>query len=107
MLIDTGARLSEVAGLRYDLHDGKNNDVDLDQGILRVMGKGQIDEGFDLAGIYPVQGHADGEDEILFPFQFPQPAEIAHDGFPVGVAPADPQFFEAFGRRRSPAARCS
>jgi site-specific recombinase XerD len=38
--IDTGARLSEVTGLRYDLARPQTNDVDLDQGRLRVMGKG-------------------------------------------------------------------
>jgi len=39
--IDTGARLAEVAGLRYCLEADEANDVDLDQGVLRVMGKGR------------------------------------------------------------------
>ena len=37
---DTGARRGEVAGLRYDPDDDLNNDVDLDQGLIRVLGKG-------------------------------------------------------------------
>jgi len=41
VLIDTGMRRAECAGLRYDPHDDDNNDVDLDQGLLRVMGKGR------------------------------------------------------------------
>jgi site-specific recombinase XerC len=41
VFIDTGARRAEVAGLRFDPSDDANNDVDLDQGILRVMGKGR------------------------------------------------------------------
>lgn len=41
IFIDTGARRAEVAALRYDQGDDENNDVDLDQGILRVMGKGR------------------------------------------------------------------
>lgn len=40
VFIDTGARRAEIAGLRFDPKDDANNDVDLDQGILRVMGKG-------------------------------------------------------------------
>lgn len=40
VFIDTGARLSEVTNLRLDLTNDSANDVDLDQGILRVMGKG-------------------------------------------------------------------
>jgi site-specific recombinase XerD len=39
VFIDTGARLSEVANLRLDSEDG--SDVDLDGGVLRVMGKGR------------------------------------------------------------------
>jgi site-specific recombinase XerD len=38
--IDTGARLSEITNLRLNLQDDSVNDVDLDQGILRVIGKG-------------------------------------------------------------------
>ncbi len=41
VFIDTGARREEVAGLRLDLQDDLNNDVDLDQGVLRVLGKGR------------------------------------------------------------------
>ena len=41
VFIDTGARRAEIAGLRFDPQDDANNDVDLDQGILRVMGKGR------------------------------------------------------------------
>ena len=41
VFLDTGARRAEVAGLRYTPHDEETNDVDLDQGILRVMGKGR------------------------------------------------------------------
>lgn len=41
LLIDTGLRRTEVAGLRLDFADDAQNDVDLDQGLLRVMGKGR------------------------------------------------------------------
>ena len=41
VFLDTGARLGEVAGIRLDLDDDENNDVDLDQGLLRVLGKGR------------------------------------------------------------------
>ncbi len=41
VFLDTGARLSEIAGLRYNLEDDENNDVDLDQGLLRLLGKGR------------------------------------------------------------------
>jgi len=40
VLIDTGARRAEVAGLRWTPGDDATNDVDLEQGILRVVGKG-------------------------------------------------------------------
>jgi len=36
----TGIRLSELAGIRYQPDEPKDNDVDLDQQILRVFGKG-------------------------------------------------------------------
>jgi len=41
VFIDTGARRAEVAGLRYVPADETSNDVDLDRGILRVLGKGR------------------------------------------------------------------
>jgi site-specific recombinase XerD len=41
VFIDTGARRAEVANLRYIPADETMNDVDLDQGILRVLGKGR------------------------------------------------------------------
>ena len=41
VFIDTGGRLSEVANLRWVPEDATQNDVDLDRGILRVMGKGR------------------------------------------------------------------
>ena len=41
VFIDTGARRAEVAGLRWNPEDEENHDVDLDQGVLRVMGKGR------------------------------------------------------------------
>jgi site-specific recombinase XerD len=40
VLIDTGARRAEIAGLRYAPADDETNDVDLDRGFLRVYGKG-------------------------------------------------------------------
>ncbi len=40
VLVDTGGRRAEVCGLRYYPDDPEQNDIDLDQGILRVMGKG-------------------------------------------------------------------
>lgn len=39
VFIDTGARRSEVGGLRFDPRDDTQNDVDLDQQYIRVMGK--------------------------------------------------------------------
>lgn len=39
--IATGARLSEIANLRWAPEDEFRNDVDLDQGIIRVVGKGR------------------------------------------------------------------
>jgi site-specific recombinase XerD len=41
VLIDTGARRGEVAGLRWTPSDDTTNDVDLDGGQLRVLGKGR------------------------------------------------------------------
>jgi site-specific recombinase XerD len=38
--MDTGARLSEIAGLHYDPAHPAASDVDLNDGQLRVMGKG-------------------------------------------------------------------
>jgi site-specific recombinase XerD len=40
VFIDTGARLAEIAGIRFSPNDVEANDVDLDQGVLRVVGKG-------------------------------------------------------------------
>lgn len=40
VFLDTGARLSEVTNLRLSLGDDNANDVDLDQAVLRVIGKG-------------------------------------------------------------------
>ena len=39
--IGTGARLSEIANLRWEPEDPANNDLDLDLGLIRVMGKGR------------------------------------------------------------------
>ena len=36
----TGVRLGELANLRYLPDDPESNDVDLDQQVLRVLGKG-------------------------------------------------------------------
>ena len=41
VFVDTGARRAEVDGLRFDPSDDENNDIDLDQGIIRVLGKGR------------------------------------------------------------------
>ena len=41
VFLDTGARRVEIAGLRYTPDDPETNDVDLDTGILRVMGEGR------------------------------------------------------------------
>jgi site-specific recombinase XerD len=41
IFLDTGARLSEVAELRWDPDNDLSNDVDLDAGQLRVIGKGR------------------------------------------------------------------
>jgi site-specific recombinase XerD len=41
LLIDTGARLSEIAGLRYDATDGEASDVDLDANLILVTRKGR------------------------------------------------------------------
>jgi len=40
IFIDTGARLAEVASLRWAPEAPERNDVDLDQGVLRILGKG-------------------------------------------------------------------
>jgi site-specific recombinase XerD len=40
IFIGTGARLAEVAGLRWTPSDETTNDLDLDAAIIRVMGKG-------------------------------------------------------------------
>jgi site-specific recombinase XerC len=39
--VDTGARLSEITNMRWQPDDELRNDVDMTQGILRVMGKGR------------------------------------------------------------------
>lgn len=41
VFLDTGARLNEVVGLQYVPDEPRANDVNLDQGLLRVMGKGR------------------------------------------------------------------
>jgi len=41
VFLDTGARLSEIANLRWDPSDEINNDVDLEIRVLRVVGKGR------------------------------------------------------------------
>lgn len=41
LFIDTGARRAEVANLRWTPADPDTNDVDLDSGLVRVMGKGR------------------------------------------------------------------
>jgi len=40
VFIDTGARRAEVAGLRYSANDDES-DIDLDRGLVRVLGKGR------------------------------------------------------------------
>lgn len=40
VFIDTGARLDEVAGVRHLSQDPDQNDLDLDLGLVRVLGKG-------------------------------------------------------------------
>jgi site-specific recombinase XerD len=40
VFIDTGARRAEVAGLRWSPGTPERNDVDLEQGVLRILGKG-------------------------------------------------------------------
>lgn len=41
VFVDTGARLAEVTGLRWNPEDDTKNDVDLERGQLRVLGKGR------------------------------------------------------------------
>ena len=41
VFLDTGARRAEIAGLRYTPNDLETNDVDLDGGIITVLGKGR------------------------------------------------------------------
>ncbi len=41
IFLSTGARLSEVTNLRWTPEMPETNDVDLDAGIMRVMGKGR------------------------------------------------------------------
>ncbi len=40
VFIDAGARIGEVAGLRWNPDDAENNDVDIDNGLLSLHGKG-------------------------------------------------------------------
>lgn len=41
VLVQTGARLAEIAGLRWQSDDEAHSDVDLEQRLLRVLGKGR------------------------------------------------------------------
>lgn len=41
LLYDTGCRLAEITNLRFNLDNPAANDVDLDQGVLIVIGKGR------------------------------------------------------------------
>lgn len=41
LFVDTGARRAEIANLRFDPRDDLMNDVDLDQRVIRVVGKGR------------------------------------------------------------------
>jgi site-specific recombinase XerD len=41
VFVDSGARRSEIAGLRWSATDPAASDVDLDRGLLTVMGKGR------------------------------------------------------------------
>lgn len=41
LFIDTGARRAEIANLRHASTDPEQNDIDLDLGLIRVMGKGR------------------------------------------------------------------
>jgi len=43
IFLDTGARRAEISNLRYDPSDDMANDVDLDQALIRVLGKGRRD----------------------------------------------------------------
>jgi site-specific recombinase XerD len=43
VFLDTGARRAEIAGLQYVPDDPEIDDVDLDVGILRVLGKGRLE----------------------------------------------------------------
>lgn len=41
IFIDTGARRAEVAGLRFNDRNTNDSDIDLNSGVIRVMGKGR------------------------------------------------------------------
>lgn len=41
LMVDTGCRLGEAAGLRWCPDDEEHHDVDLDQGVIRLLGKGR------------------------------------------------------------------
>lgn len=41
IFVDTGARLAEVTNLRWDPENETENDIDLERGLLRVLGKGR------------------------------------------------------------------
>lgn len=43
MFVTTGARRQEIATLRFDPENPLENDIDLDQGVARVLGKGGRD----------------------------------------------------------------
>ncbi len=51
VFLSTGARLAEIASLRYDPKDDEANDLDLDQGLVRIVrGKGGCER---LAALSP------------------------------------------------------
>ena len=58
VFVDTGARLQEMTNLRWNPDEDNANDVDLEMGILRVLGKGP----FSLVSlaIYPTFCRATG-----------------------------------------------
>ena len=41
VFVDTGGRLEEISNLRWNPQDDTQNDLDLDSGIVRVLGKGR------------------------------------------------------------------
>ena len=75
LFIDTGARREELASLRWQPKDPAHHDIDLEQGIVRVMGKGGRERMLPLGArtikaldryLRDRSGHADARRTVLW-----------------------------------------